>query len=1190
MKKNECVSSKKKRLMPPGKILKIMKLLTLFMLALIMHVSAKTYSQNTKLSMNMQNVSIKQVLSKIEDQTEYRFLYSDSKINVEKLINVDFKDLPIEEVLRNIFDNDKVYFKLMGRQVVLSDESENSVAQAPQKITVSGKVTDSSGDPIPGASIRAKGTNIGRISDAEGWYSLPGVSSDGILVFSFVGMKTQEIHVKGRERIDVQLAVAMSDIEEVVVTGYQTRTKAQNIGAVSTIKASELETAGNVTIDKAISGKLAGVYVRSTSGQPGEVGEIRIRGINTMTGDKEPLYVLDGMPLQSGEITGDVSRILTTGIGNIPPEDIETITILKDAAAASIYGSRAANGVVVITTKVGKVGKDYINYTGKIGVTMAPTNKFSFMNSQEKIDFERGIYNDFHPIYGGRVVQLLNMADNGVITSADAEAQIANLSKINTNWFDEIYSPATSHSHNLSMSGGNSKTQYFASLNYQNSDGTLLNNNYQTGGLTMKLSHYFKDNFLIRFNLYSTLKNNKRPLSQIDPFKYAVFANPYEKPYEADGSYSSDESYRDRTNNLGTSSDLNYNTFNIIRELNENTLTSMYGNTRGQLSFEYSFLKGFRFVSSAVLDYTTVHEMDESQAGTYRSYFNNWIKGGFGNPVLPAYNQGFLKENMVRTTNFTIRNSLEYAKTFDKKHLVQLFIANDISGTRNYGFNHFNPIYYEEYRMVGYPSWGDINSTTSGDMISSKYNLLKLNAFGGTSFRENRAVSFIGSAVYSFSDKYVFNGNWRLDGVDIIGSTNRFTPLWSTAVKWNAHNENFLKPYEDILSRLVVSFSYGYRGSINRSVYPFHVYTLGTRNYDGMLAASAINYGNPVLKWERKGEKTLGLEMSFFKGRINLEGQYFSERIEDLLDQTPLPVSVGRVSTTVNVGSLSNKGLELSARVEAVKTKDFLFEIGGNITKVKNVLEKVYNSMTPYIASNTPQFVQGYATNSWFGYKFSHIDEKTGQAMVWARKENTALVDGVIQKTYTDQLINIESVTSASLQANYRTYYLGKRDPNLFGGFNSRIVYKEFELMGQFVFASGNKIIDFQDRLNGPSGQTDDITASRTNRLTENVNRWRQPGDITDIPKFGNSVSNYTRYLVDRDLSDGSYLKCNTLALSWRMPARTLKNAWMHTLRLSLMANNLFTLTNYRGTDPETQTPFGYPNAKSYTLSMTLGF
>ena len=332
----------------------------------------------------------------------------------------------------------------------------------------------------------------------------------------------------------------------------------------------------------------------------------------------------------------------------------------------------------------------------------------------------------------------------------------------------------------------------------------------------MKLSRYLNDNFLVRLSLFSTLKKNVEGYAGVDPFEYAVFANPYEQPYNEDGTYSYDESYIDtRVRLTGDTRDLNYQGFNILKELEQSTLTNMYGNVRGLLSFEYKFLDGFRLIGSGVVDYTTVHDLDEQQPGSYRSWRNNWLNSYAGGRIKPEYNRGAIDEDFGRTFNYSIRSSLEYVKRLDK-HLVQLFAANEVSATTNYRFGNYMPIYEYEYRMAGYPNWADINS--------QDYDQLRLSTLGSTYFHEDRAVSFIGSAVYSYDNRYVFNGNWRWDGVDIIGSQNQFTPLWSAGLKWNAHNETFFENVSHIFSRMALSVGYGFTGSINRSVYPFDVY------------------------------------------------------------------------------------------------------------------------------------------------------------------------------------------------------------------------------------------------------------------------------------------------------------------------------------------------------------------------------
>lgn len=358
-----------------------------------------------------------------------------------------------------------------------------------------------------------KGTQIGTSTDATGSFKMIKISPAQTIVAKSIGYENHEVQVGDQTSLMLTLRTKAQQIEDVIVsTGLQKRERDKLVGNVSSIKAEDLEGAGITTIDKALRGKMTGVYVRSNSGRPGETGSIVIRGSNTMTGSAEPLIILDGMPLQNGDVAGmektssNINNLLTNGIGNIPPEDIASIDILRDATAASIYGARAANGVIVITTKRGEVGKDYINYSTKHGLTMQPNNGFKFMNSSEKIAFERSIYKDFHPMYGGRINQLLRQVDNGMLSSEDAENRISQLSKINTDWIDVLYDPAYQQTHNVTMSGGSTKLQYNVSLNYQDANGTLMENNFKIGGMNAKLTRNISDKLLVDFNLYTTIK------------------------------------------------------------------------------------------------------------------------------------------------------------------------------------------------------------------------------------------------------------------------------------------------------------------------------------------------------------------------------------------------------------------------------------------------------------------------------------------------------------------------------------------------------------------------------------------------------------------------------------------------------------------------------------------------------------
>ena len=327
-----------------------------------------------------------------------------------------------------------------------------------------------------------------------------------------------------------------------------------------------------------------------------------------------------------------------------------------------------------------------------------------------------------------------------------------------------------------------------------------------------------------------------------------------------------------------------------------------------------------------------------------------------------------------------------------------------------------------------------------------------------------------------------------------------------------------------------------------------------------------------------------------FKGRLNIEANYFDEQITDLLDRKKLPISIGRESAFVNVGELSNTGLELSGRFELIKKKDFIWEIGANLTKVDSRLDEVFEEGLPNLANSfSTQNIEGYPLGSFYGYKFSHVDPDNGRTMVFAQRKTESITNGEVVTTYADELIDLDELTTAELGENYATYNLGQQAPKFYGGFTTRIFYKGFDINANFVFAGGNKLVGFKDRRFGPEGSTDDITASRTNRTVENLFRWTQPGDITDVPIHTRSRTNAAQSLLDKDLEDGSYFKCSSLSLGWRAPVKVIDQLPLKSLSLRLLVNNVFTLTKFSGADPETRQAFGYPNTSSYTLSLNIG-
>jgi hypothetical protein len=580
--------------------------------------------------------------------------------------------------------------------------------------------------------------------------------------------------------------------------------------------------------------------------------------------------------------------------------------------------------------------------------------------------------------------------------------------------------------------------------------------------------------------------------------------------------------------------------------------------------------------------------MDESAPRTYRSKVNNWMKfvfpDIFSSGIPDAYNNGFLRESSAKAVDYSARATLEFNKNI-QRHFVQVMVAEELGGNKNNQFYHFNPVYYPDARIAGYP---DIYSYFASTRLNLK-------ALGGTSFTEEKSASFISSGSYSYDNRYVVNGTFRNDGVSIIGNDNQFAPLWSAGVQWNMHNENFLRN-NAVIDRMVLRAGFGYRGSINKNgIYPFSYYSLNTagNTYNGVLYGSTITYGNPVLRWEKKQNKDAGIEMSFFKGRINAELSYFDEKITDLLDQVQVAASGGRTLTVENASSLSNRGFELALRAEPIKTKSFLWEIGANLSNVKNKLLRTYYTNPPSQALTefnfNTKFVAGYPVDSWFGLKYSRVDENTGHLMAWAQKQIRNEKEGKVFYTYEDEEIDVTATSYNDIVTQYRPYYLGSRQPDLYGGFQSRFVYGNWDLFASFTFASGNLIQGFNERWSTPDARSSDTRISRLNRLKENEYRWRSPGDVTNIPQYYLLSNAFNSVFTDYDLESGNYLKCQSISLSYRLPKPLMDQCNLSNGKIGLSVTNVFTLSNYSGTDPETQTAFGYPNTRMYSISLEVG-
>lgn len=472
-----------------------MKLIFCFICCFLFSLHASIRAQKQMVTLKLEKTSVAEAIRELKQQTRLDFFFSNKEVNVKKTVSLNCENMRIDEVLQQLLGTE-FQFEFVDNMVIITPGFRKSEEET-KSVLYKGTVCDSQGQPLPGVTVAVKGTSLGVATDVNGNFQIQmPPATNWIFVFSFIGMQTVEIQSGDRREFEVVLKPAKEELEEVVVTGYQTIRKERMTGTTATITANQIAGRGLQSIDEILNSTISGLNMIS-SGRPGQDAQIQIRGVNSLTGSTEPMWIVDGMPLQ-GEIpniqsgsTDLQATIFTTGIGNIAPDDIKSITVLKDAAATAIYGARAANGVIVVETKSGLSGKTRFNASVNVGITERPRNNIDMMNTAEKIQFEREIFYDQQGyIYTpGRVTKLLQQAAYGEISSDEAERRIGELAKINTDWFKEIYRTAISQQYNFSMSGGNEKTQHYVSLNYLKEVGTEPNNKYDRLGMNIKLTH-----------------------------------------------------------------------------------------------------------------------------------------------------------------------------------------------------------------------------------------------------------------------------------------------------------------------------------------------------------------------------------------------------------------------------------------------------------------------------------------------------------------------------------------------------------------------------------------------------------------------------------------------------------------------------------------------------------------------------
>lgn len=1028
--------------------------------------------------------------------------------------------------------------------------------QQQKLLAIKGRVVDNNNEPLPGVTIQVKGTKQATVTNAQGEYVLESVNSDAVLVVSFIGMSSQEIAVNHRTSIDVQLSDDSKQLGEVVVTGYQEIKRERMTGSTSVIKAEDLKGLSFTSVDQVLKGRVAGISAM-TSGRPGEDASIRVRGANSLTGNMEPIWIIDGMPMQ-GEppmvsSSGSLEAMLyQTGIGNIAPDNIESITVLKDAAATAIYGARAANGVIVVTTKRGKEGTTRSNVRAQFTLTERPRSNVRMMNSAEKIRFEREVYNDYEDPYAGRVADLLDRVKRGAISGKEAEEQMQYLSGINTDWFQSMYRPALSMQVNASIMGGSKQTQHYTSMNYLDQKGTELNNNFRRFTLSTKLNHTFNSRLNLETNLTGVYRAGKQTASVINPLRYALYANPYETPNGYDLSWSMD--------NSRVQEGKAWKTLNAIRDMKDNTSFSRYLEASANMKLEWlTPVEGLKATLQGTISAVSSNTRTEIAENSFTSFKTNWLGDWAYAALHPKFARGSLSESNYTSNSYTLRALLSYNKSWNDRHFLEVMAGTEGTQRLMYSSGVYFPTYDRVHRVVGYPE------LIEGTDIKH----IPFAQLGSTGKYESRLLSYFLTGTYTYDNRYVVSGSIRYDGSDIIGNENQFSPLWNMSGRWNVHQEKFF-PKNDFIDILSLRVGYGYTGSIDKNALPFVIlhYT-ENRLYDDMPIPQSFTYANPSIKWQTKRDFNVGFDATLFKHRLNVGVNYYNNKVFDLLDQRNRPLSSGVESIVQNVANLVNRGWEIDVRGDIIRTSKFTWNLGANVAINTNKVTKTYYTGTDQLPKDFRgtqlTFVEGYSAGAWFGYRFAGIDPKNGHVLVYQKDGTT---------------FDMDQLQNATLGLSVpEPSFLGHRNPPVTGGMTTSLRYGQWMLNSGFEFFAGHHILSFNQYRRIDSN----------NRYITDQERWRTAGDISRRAPIGSPNRSAYYYRYDTNLEKGDYLRCGYVSLNYDVPTSYLKRMRLQSMTFTLTANNLFTLTNYKGIDPALMGSISYPHSRSYILSLNLG-
>jgi TonB-linked SusC/RagA family outer membrane protein len=1070
------------------------------------------------------------ILHKLEKASGVKFTYVPRMIQSSTPMTLVAEKESLEDVLNRLLLPLDISYLVNGNYIVLKKEAKRSSSVLPDRpaapqaldITLEGTVRDDQGMALPGVSIVLKGTQRGTTTNAQGEFTLNVPDKSAILIFSFVGYLPQEVEVGSRTTFAIQLAPEDKSLNEVVVVGYSSKNQTQLSSSVSVVSAEKLRGVTSPSLGNLLQGRASGVMISAATGQPGADPAIRIRGTGTITAGAGPLYVVDG-------VIG----------GTANPSDIESVTILKDAAATGLYGSRASNGVIVITTKSGKSGKTRINLNTSVGTSTVSRGNFRMMNTEEYYNYTRPIYvNDYNGKRNAFVSELSKTNPNP--SQAQVEAYLksknlpatldsyldinfpASLLNYDTDWSDLVYRKGKTQNYELSASGGDEKTRFYVGGNYYNEQGTITTSAYERYNVRMNIEHRINQKFRISGRINGRMDNTNYDYSGERGGAWTTYYNlPTDRPYNDDGSI-----------RIGTESDwFGRDRFNFLYPLQYNYSKSRSSNIQADFVLNYDINDWLSFST------TNRAGIDNERGEIYDD---------------PRTLTGGIRKGLLR-------NNISYAQN--------LLNSNLLKASHNFGSHGVSGLIGAEFQT----NYGDFTNSSGGG-VPTGLNVMDVSAtpvaIGGSKYR-SAFNSYFTQADYNYDNRYFATASFRQDGSSKFGENNQYGNFWAVGGSWIVSNEDFFKNSGPV-TLLKFRGSYGTTGNANITDFISRALYSYSTQYNGASGAIPVRLANPDLTWEKAYTTNVGLNVGFFN-RIDLSVDAYQRNTKDLLFDVPLSSAAGFRTQIQNIGQISNKGIDIELNTTNISGKDFTWSTNFNIGFNKNRVEALYKGQD--IDLGTRRISVGQPLHTWYMQKWLGVDSETGKPL-W-------------EKLTYDEAGNVKTRETTSNYNEATRQMLGKSNPDFTGGFTNNLSYKGITLDVFFTFSQGALINHALLENLGADGA---FPTTNSVALRPGESRWEKPGDIAThpFPILGGNLN--SNKLSSRYLEDGSYIRLRNIRLGYELPVKLVQRLKLSGINVFVTGDNLHTWTKFSGMDPEVALDNASAGLNNYFVSKKLLF